>query len=340
MRIAVVGAGVVGLSAALACADRGHRVRVHERFGPGHTFGSSHGRSRIVRRAYPDARYTAAMGEAFPLWRDLEARTSQTLLRETGLVYFGDADSPDLRRMVEGLAALDVPHDVLEPEAIPRISPLRLNRGEVGVWTPEAGWVDANQTCRLLRELCVDQGVEFRWHDKADRTVPGDCVLVAAGSWVGDWAPVPAFATLQTYGYVRGQLAGPVWIQDSPALEYGFPTEPGADAFKIGIHRHGPTIRPDDPRPGPDPVDLEAVRTVAASRFGVQNPTIAEAGTCVYTNLANDEFAFGAWERGFYASACSGHGFKFGPWSGRTLADLAEGRRRVEDLPVGWGHPR
>ena len=53
-RVAVVGAGIMGAAAAWALAARGAEVTVHEQFALDHDRGSSHGRSRIVRLAYPD----------------------------------------------------------------------------------------------------------------------------------------------------------------------------------------------------------------------------------------------------------------------------------------------
>jgi sarcosine oxidase len=64
MRVAVVGAGIVGASAARALARRGHGVSLYEQFEEGHAKGSSHGASRIVRRAYSDPFYTSVMLEA------------------------------------------------------------------------------------------------------------------------------------------------------------------------------------------------------------------------------------------------------------------------------------
>jgi glycine/D-amino acid oxidase-like deaminating enzyme len=68
---------------------RGHSVTVYEQFVPGHVRGSSHGESRIVRRAYPDVFYTRCMAEAYPLWEDLQAESGEHLLTECGLAYFG-----------------------------------------------------------------------------------------------------------------------------------------------------------------------------------------------------------------------------------------------------------
>ena len=57
MQVAVVGAGIMGSAAARALARAGHDVSLFEQFRVGHDRGSSHGRSRIVRLAYPQVEF-------------------------------------------------------------------------------------------------------------------------------------------------------------------------------------------------------------------------------------------------------------------------------------------
>ena len=45
--------------------------------------------------------------------------------------------------------------------------------------------------------------------------------------------------------------------------------------------------------------------------------------TCLYTNTADEGFVLERHGRVVVGSACSGHGFKFAPVVGRTLAALA-----------------
>jgi sarcosine oxidase len=45
--------------------------------------------------------------------------------------------------------------------------------------------------------------------------------------------------------------------------------------------------------------------------------------TCIYTNTADEAFVLERHGRVVVGSACSGHGFKFAPLVGRTLAALA-----------------
>ena len=85
-RVAVVGAGVMGCAAAWALSERGAEVTVHEQFELDHTHGSSHGRSRIFRIAYPEPYWIRYAQEAYAGWRDLERQSGQVLLGLYGLV--------------------------------------------------------------------------------------------------------------------------------------------------------------------------------------------------------------------------------------------------------------
>jgi glycine/D-amino acid oxidase-like deaminating enzyme len=85
-RISIIGAGVVGCATAWALSGRGADVTLVEQFEPGHAAGSSHGRTRIVRLAYPDLAWVALAEEALEGWRALERDSEQALLGMYGLV--------------------------------------------------------------------------------------------------------------------------------------------------------------------------------------------------------------------------------------------------------------
>src|SRR3954447_21308154 len=76
----------MGLATGRALQRRGHEVVVYEQFEPGHTRGSSHGRSRIFRLAYAEEEYVRLAQESRGLWRELEAETDATLLELNGLI--------------------------------------------------------------------------------------------------------------------------------------------------------------------------------------------------------------------------------------------------------------
>lgn len=320
-RATVLGAGIAGLATAYELARRGFSVVVYEQFSAFHDRGSSHGRSRIVRRAYTDRQFTAAMLEAYPMWAELEAALGETLIREVGLLYFGRANSADLLRMAKDLADLEIPHAVAEGDDVRTFSPrLRLDPDEVAIWTPDAGWVDAAATLRGLFRLALDLGVEFRFESSLSpddvRGLEGP-VAICAGPWVREFVDLDVKVTMQTFAYADLHVEGPVWIEDSALLPYGFPSD--AWGMKLALHSAGPILDPDAPRLAP--TGLDALQDVVARRFDHPNAELSHVGTCLYTSTPDEGFRFGTLgDNAVYVSACSGHAFKFGPWIGRQMA--------------------
>lgn len=338
MKVAVVGAGVAGAASAAHLTRRGHAVTVFEQFETGHDRGSSHGRSRIVRKAYPDALYTEIMLEAYPMWAELDAASPDRILFEEGLVYFGSEGSEELRAVVEGLQSLGVEHSVAGAAEAGRWMPeLRLRPDEVAVHTPAAGWVHADRSVALLLGQALDRGAVLRRERVTSLEAVEsefDAVVLCAGAWNARFLELPVEVTLQTFAYVEGDLRGPVWIEEGPSFLYGFPSEPGATTFKVGIHQRGRQVDPDQVDRSPDPRGIEAIRSVAQRRFGIESPRAREAKGCLYTSTANEDFLLGrVGEKTVFASACSGHGFKFGPWVGKTLAEFVEGTSDPSTFP-------
>ena len=111
--VIVIGAGIMGSATAHALARDGRDVLLVEQFHVGHERGSSHGRSRIVRLAYPEVEFVELAKEAFAGWRELEQESGRELLELNGLLELVEDSGSELagraRRCRRGVRAAGRP---------------------------------------------------------------------------------------------------------------------------------------------------------------------------------------------------------------------------------------
>src|SRR5512132_3005755 len=113
----------MGSATAYALARDGHDVVLYEQFEVGHTRGSSHGRSRIVRLAYPEVELVELAKESLAGWRELEDEAGVELLELNGLLELVD----DLAQgSSAALDAVGAEYELLASDAV-------LTRWPVGV---------------------------------------------------------------------------------------------------------------------------------------------------------------------------------------------------------------
>ncbi|HXX12009.1 MAG TPA: FAD-dependent oxidoreductase [Burkholderiales bacterium] len=321
-RVAIIGAGVMGLATARALARAGHEVVVYEQFERGHARGSSHGRSRIFRLAYSEPRWVRLAQEALAGWRELEAESGERLLELTGLIEIVS----DLSE--SSAAALDACHiawERLGREDVERRFPLRISAGSFGVLQPEAGIVRADRAlAAFARGVDVRYGTRVRSLAELDAA----CVVVTAGAWVNDLVqpPLPVRVTRETVCYFR--LADP---RPVPAFVFFGPHSGGICLYalrdpvygiKAAAHHAGPEVDPDDTGK-PDAALVDKVAAWVAEHVPLADSQPVETQTCLYTTTDDESFILERRGRVVVGSACSGHGFKFAPAIGARLASLA-----------------
>ena len=108
--VAVIGAGLTGTAAARELTARGHSVLLLEQYAVGHERGSSHGSSRIYRRAYADPFYVALTGRAAAEWDRLEDESGVGLRNQPGGLDAGLVGVLDeVGREVSGLEGSGMP---------------------------------------------------------------------------------------------------------------------------------------------------------------------------------------------------------------------------------------
>ena len=132
--------------------------------------------------------------------------------------------------------------------------------------------------------------------------------------------------------------AVPVFIEWGDDMIYGLPV-PGSGApatVKVSHHTPGAPLAGYDPTGSAafpdDPALLAGLVDAVRRLLPVVDPNPVATERCVYDNSADTDFVLDRVGKVVVGCGTSGHGFKFGPFLGELLADLAEGIRPRVDL--------
>ena len=360
MRIAVVGAGVFGLAAAIEAADRGHEVSVFEQGDVPYPAASSTDVAKGIRRmwyASDNETYVELAERAAVQWQAWEQRTGERFYHQVGNLRAGadfSAGSP-MRVSADYLLHRGAEIAVLSAEeAEKRFPQLRFAAGEVCVFDPWAGYLESARAVGVMAGIARDggcrvypstpvtsveeraAGAEVGYRGARDRF---DLVVVAAGPWVGRLLPaVGAQVRITRQQMLLIEPADPrtfsgdrfpVWMIDQDGEGwYGFPLL--REGFvKVARDRLGEAVDPDVDRAGTEAFARDALEFVRRRLPELAAGKVVEGRSCLYTNTPDDHFLVdcvpGA-ERIFVAGGGSGHGFKFGGALGPVIVDAVEGR--------------
>ena len=354
--VLVIGGGVMGASAAYHAAKAGARVRLLEQFRIGHTRGSSHGESRIIRVAYSEADYVALARAAYAAWRELEQEAGVPLYYKTGGIDFGAPDAYELRTLAATYRALGIEHEELTAAEIMRRYPqFRLPEEYVGVMQPEYGMLHADRCVAAFAVQARRHGAELHEEEPVTAITPlGDGVevrtargvhraarvIIAAGSWMRPLAAqlgldLPLTVRKELVMYMAAERPAefeigrfPIYIHRLPGTSSGGAGFPllGSAHPKFLFHAGGPQVEPEDVDRTPDPALLARTRAAALDVVRGLTGDVVEAIACRYTMTPDEDFLIDRHPEHrqiVLASPCSGHGFKFGSIVGKISSDLA-----------------
>jgi sarcosine oxidase len=321
VKVAVIGAGVMGLATGWALRRRGHEPIVYEQFEVGNGHGSSHGRSRIFRLAYAEDHYVRLALESFALWRELEAESGETVLELSGLVEIVQTLEESTAHTLERCG---VAWERLEREEAERRYPIRVSEHAFVVVQPQAGITRADKALEAFR-----RELDVREHTRVTPDeLDSDAVVVTAGSWVNELLeePLPVKTTRETLCYFRLESDRPipsvVSFKPGRHTHEMYSLHDPQYGLKVGAHHAGPVADP-NVHGEPEPELIERISTWAAETYRLDDPVPVAAETCMYTTTADEAFILERRGRIVVGSACSGHGFKFAPAIGERLAALA-----------------
>ncbi len=361
--VIVIGVGGMGSATAFELARRGRRVLGLEQFPLGHDQGSSHGHTRIIRKAYyehPD--YVPLVLRAYERWRDLEQRVGRTLLTECPCLSIGRPDGELIAGVRQSAAQHDLPVEHFDASVIRRRYPVfQFSDEYVGTLELTAGFLYVDDCVRGYLAAARRLGATIRdcepvvsWKAEGSGVIVETAsgrhtaarLIVTAGPWARQvladlGAPLTLMRQVVFWFGTRDDVAFqsdkfPIYIADTPeGAFYGLPAL-NADGVKTARHYGAPELRdPSEIKRTVSADDEETVRHFLRDHIPTADGPMRKASVCVYTLTPDRHFLIDVHPEHpqvTFAAGFSGHGFKFASVMGEVLADLAENGRT--DLPI------
>ena len=371
--VIVIGLGAVGSAALYQLSRRGIKALGIDRFQPPHDRGSSHGDTRITRIALGEGpQYVQFAKRSHEIWRELEAATGRTLLREVGGLFFGSTSchgqahgaADFLQTTINVAREHGIPHEVLDASAmVERFPQFRFRGDERGCLEHTAGFVHPEACIAAQLEMAQRLGAQVHTDEEVlswkssgdgvevvtnrDRYI-ASALILSAGAWLPMLLPELAkgarifrqvlfwfepdgphelFAPERLPVYIRVPDAG-------TNMFYGFPAIDGPGrGLKVAGEQFDRTTHPDELQAEVSADEMAAMHAVAAPHLRISARCVRTVA-CKYTVTPDFHFVIDRvpeTERVWFASACSGHGFKHSAAVSEALAEMAvDGKTRFD----------
>jgi sarcosine oxidase len=280
--VIVVGLGAMGSATCWQLAARGVSVVGIDRYAPPHSWGSSHGDTRITRLAIGEGReYVPLVRRSHELWREIEQQTGEGLLTQPGVVVLAHPASVFLRQTRASALEYGIEHqDLSNDELRARLPMFAVDEQTEAYYEPAGGYVRPEAAVGAQLELARRDGAELRFGEQvAQWTASGGGVTVVtdagpygaqqlvlcAGAWIGELFPAGReifavyrqllhwFAVRERYAELRDMPAF-VWDlggKEPPGIVhldgfYGFPAIDGpGGGLKLATESYERSTTPD-----------------------------------------------------------------------------------------------
>ena len=282
--IVIVGGGIAGLATAYYLSQKPNlNIILLEKESIPNPNNSSYGEERMYRRMYSNEYLAELQDRALEEWEILETKHNCQLLRQNGLLFYGEAwdeetiegSIPGARRVMEKKG---IPFEALNAEQMQERWAMRPKPDFIGLFENTSGMVWSTKAMELFKSQAEANGVSIRtgentislsYSDKKTvevKTQSGNTflakqVVLTAGPWTNDLLssftdPLNLEIWPMLWGHYRVEETKreqfPQWFcfqQEKPenndgGLYYGFPCHTAETSLiKVGIDWCPPELR-------------------------------------------------------------------------------------------------
>jgi sarcosine oxidase len=284
--VIVVGLGIMGAGALYQSAKRGATVLGIDRFDPPHSFGSSHGDTRITRQAVGEGKmYVPFVQRSNEIWRELETASGQRLyVKSGGLIIAPQAGGAQFHayegfvQRTAGIAeTYGIDHAVYDTHTMSEKYPLfKMRQQDIAYYEPGAGVLRPELCIQMQLEQAKAHGavvhtneIVTRYAAAADGVTietnkgayTADKVILAAGAWMVDLLKPEHHPGMNIYRQViywfeaeditqfyDDKFPFVIWIGEHMEDFFSvFPTTPdGTQGVKMLTEQYAATTHPDN----------------------------------------------------------------------------------------------
>ena len=345
--VIVVGLGGVGSAACYALAKSGLKVLGIDQYQPPHSFGSSHGDTRIIRKSYFEhPSYVPLLKSAYTLWQEIESRSQTQLYFPTGLLEIGPSDGVVIQGILRSATEHRLPIDQFTMQQAQAHFPgIQGDPTWQVVFEKDAGYLLVEKCIATYLEQAEQFGAFLRYHEKVfswtgkshavqvqlrNETLHAKKLVLCAGPWAQQalstyglpftvlrkhmyWYRAENKNYLQSHGF-------PCFFYDTPdGYFYGFP-EHGEFGLKVARHSGGTPVPLVDGTHERELADQQLVEQFLLRYLphvlGPQSKSSALSRWqgCYYTMTPDENFIVDRlpdFPQVVVIAGLSGHGFKF-----------------------------
>jgi sarcosine oxidase len=352
--VIVAGIGGMGSAACYHLAKRGQRVLGLEKFDLGHTMGSSHGLTRIIRIAYFEGeQYVPLLKRAAQLWKETGEEAGTELFYVTGSLDIAPEGDGFVEASRDSCIRHGLVHEVLDRREITKRYPaFQLTPKHQALWQPDGGFIASERAIYAHAGLAMKHGADLRFNEPilswkptvnggvevrtARTTYTAGHLVLSSGAWMPEL--VPALGKVE---HIVKQAIGWFGVKNPAQFQpdkfpvfiltveegnfYGFPLweHPG---FKLGgPHFAREPIDPNNPDRTPSAKQVAAIRDCLKKYIPDAAGDPLTLKGCMYTVTPDEHFVVDRLPdtpQVIALSPCSGHGYKFCSVLGEVAADL------------------
>lgn len=360
LRIAIVGAGINGATAAVELAQRGHQVTLLDPGPLPHPLAATTDISKVVRMEYgADEDYMDLAERSLAGWHAWNREFGTDLFHQTGVLYLRQGAMRRGTYEWDSWRLLNKrghqPQRLTPADIRKRFPMWNARRYVDGFFDPEGGYAESGRVVMRLIEKAKGLGVRLREGSafqeliekngrvrglvtRDGKKLSAEIVIVAAGAWTQHLIPrlkpylrsngMPVFHLAPSKPEDFRATTFPVFAADTSSTGYyGFPIHRDG-VVKIARHWDGREMHPESKERAVNESEEEHLRGFLKVTF----PALADAPIvyrriCLYSDTWDGHF----WvdhdpehEGLVVAAGDSGHGFKFAPLWGELIADAVE----------------